>query len=112
MSTTFSLKMEPRRDHFCVIENHQGLRGKKIRQIAESFFINLTGPVVKKLRRISFRKRVFGNSLVIETVIIVFNVDFGYHFVQFNNLNKDTSFTPNTKTLSQTYSISLFCTQN
>ncbi len=111
MSSAFPLKMEASRDYFRVVKNHQSVRIQKIRQISETPFFNLTRFVVEEFRCVSFRQRILGNPGIIETVIIVFDVNFGYHFVQFKILNKVTSFIPNAKIWSLFHFSAIICLQ-
>ena len=111
VSSAFPLKMEAGRDHFRVVKNHQSVRIQKIRQISKTPFFNLTRFVVEEFRCVSFRQRILGNPGIIETVIIVFDVNFGYHFVQFKILNKVTSFIPNAKIWSLFHFPAPFCLQ-
>ena len=79
MSPASPLEMHTRRNNLGIVEYHYGRSGKEIGEFAEDIFIDLTVLVVQKLRAVALRKGIFGYPVVSERIIVIFDVNVGYH---------------------------------
>ena len=79
MSPARPLEMHARRNNLGIVEYHDGRSGQKIGEVAEKKFIDHTVLVAQKLRSVALRKGIFGNPVVSERIIVIFDVYVGYH---------------------------------
>ena len=72
-------KKQARRDHFRVIEHHQGAGRKFLCEMTEYAFADLTVAINQQFRRIALREGIFGDPLVGKRIRIILNMKFGNH---------------------------------
>ena len=79
MGSGLSLEMQARGNDLSIVEHHYGRFRKQIRKLSENKLVHDTVAVTQELGRIAFRKRIFGNPLVREGIIVILYTDNRYH---------------------------------
>ena len=73
------LEMHAGRNDLRIVEDHQRVFGKKVRQLAENELVDLAALVMEQFGGVAFRQRIFCDPLVRQRIIVILDMDFRYH---------------------------------
>ena len=102
-----ALEMHAGRDDFGIVEHHQRILRKKIRQFPENMFIDLPVFIVEQFGGISFGKRILGDSFVRKRIIVILDVDLWNHSFSFQFSREVNQFSTNSEISFQVVFLSL-----